>query len=196
MSTTNPPHNPVTPGGEISPQVVVRAGKTWVCSACGVLIELPADVVGQMVVLPDPSEPSARPSPTPHEQSPENEPLQNDAGPDQETASPSPGTNRAGMRRPKRLPSAGLPRERIDGLIVPTTEELQRLLSWIDYRLKRLNTLRQFEKQSTKPWSSRSPRREANKVPMRKPWPVKRRHAHADVGMAPSSSHTNQRGPP
>ncbi len=34
-----------------TPQVVVRAGKTFLCTACGTLVEIPADVVGQYVLV-------------------------------------------------------------------------------------------------------------------------------------------------
>ncbi len=35
-------------------EVVVRAGKTFLCTSCGTLVEVPADVVGQLVMTPDP----------------------------------------------------------------------------------------------------------------------------------------------
>ncbi len=36
---------------EHGPQVVVRAGKHYVCSGCGTWVEIPADVVGQWVIV-------------------------------------------------------------------------------------------------------------------------------------------------
>ena len=38
-----------------APQVVVRAGKTFVCSACGTLVEIPKEVVGQLVLAAAPA---------------------------------------------------------------------------------------------------------------------------------------------
>ncbi len=47
------------PGGTLSaestPQVVVRAGKHYVCTACGTLVEIPADVVGMLAVEVNPA---------------------------------------------------------------------------------------------------------------------------------------------
>ncbi|MFN3153368.1 hypothetical protein [Bremerella sp.] len=40
---------------EHAPQVVVRAGKTFVCSACGTLVEIPKEVVGQLVLAAAPA---------------------------------------------------------------------------------------------------------------------------------------------
>ena len=51
-STRSPSENLGTPPHGGGPQVVVRAGKSFVCMACGTLVEIPADVVGQYVLVP------------------------------------------------------------------------------------------------------------------------------------------------
>ncbi len=62
--TRSPSENLGTPPHGGKPQVVVRAGKTFVCMACGTLVEIPADVVGQYVLVPA-SEAAGDRSPSP-----------------------------------------------------------------------------------------------------------------------------------
>ncbi len=49
-----PEHHGASPPGA-APQVVVRAGKTYVCTACGTLVEIPAEFVGQFVLATEQS---------------------------------------------------------------------------------------------------------------------------------------------
>jgi len=170
---------------ESTPRIVVRAGKHYVCSACGTWVQLPDDVVGQLVIAADSVEPAEPAAESPAKE----EPSLPEA--------PKPSCRKS----PPRIDTG---RETIDGLIVPTTEEMQRLLKWIEYRLHRLDALKRLERQLTRQKSSKMPgrpaRRQANKVPLRRAVcdtkPTQRSQAHADVGMAPSSDVTHQRGPP
>jgi len=160
---------------ERAPQVVVRAGKTFVCSACGTWVQVPDDVVGQWVVVADQSgqtaavsdetatDPRASSDSVTH---PADEaacssaavtpavPAEEDASPysredrSQRPCSAKPRKRCAAKRKLPRPACAGSSaEERIDGLRVPTAGELERLLAWIDYRLKRLNELQRLEKE-------------------------------------------------
>jgi len=189
MPAPNAPSNSIPPSGANIPQVVVRAGKTYVCSACGTLVEIPAEFVGQIMMAPECSE--------------EREPPTNDDAP----AEPSPKKPAGGYPSPAKdsprrsfSPKACPERERIDGLIVPTTGEMERLLAWIDYRLKRIDALKRLEeqlsRQKTAPMPRRRPHRPAKRVPLRRRAAATRRHAHADVSMAPEFAPAKERGPP
>jgi len=182
---------------ESAPQVVVRGGETFVCLACGVMIRLPDDVVGQVVL---PVEASPRPEPTSTSTGQE-EPAREGAA---EATSPPAMERPQPCERPKtqtphleQLPQVAPARERIDGLVVPTTRELERLLAWIDYRLTRLGHLQRWEKQLTPPKARRRkatfahatasgsehrPRSAAKKVPLRQRMP--KEHSHAELGRA------------
>jgi len=220
------PTQPSETGGGRScrsaPQVVVRAGKTWVCSACGVLVEVPPELVGQMVIVPEEAE-----QPEPAAASLADEVASREEAPPAEVGADTAPCARqaegnspaARLRRPKRPrwpAEVSSPRERIDGLIVPTTQEMDRLWAWVSYRLKQLDLLKQQENvlhQSpakrrrpqgrTAPKrlvSGNPPRRHAEKVPLRKrkdPLPGQpARHAYADVSMAPELNKKQGRGPP
>jgi len=126
---------PKPPGGlspERTPQVVVRAGKHFLCSACGKLVEVPAEVVGMLGVVPEPAGPPAD-SQDPVVQ------KQNDQSevPSAVSASAEP-ADRAHARPSQASESS---RQRVDGLMVPTPREMHRLLAWIDHRLRRLKDL-------------------------------------------------------
>jgi len=200
MSSPNAPHNPVPP------QVVVRAGKTFVCSACGTLVEIPEEYVGRLVVPPQ-----ARPDQPPHadarpeEASTTVDPTScasTDRTKHEVASSNQPPRSKTSTRatRVRRIRPADPSRERIDGLIVPTPRELHRVLAWIEYRLHRLEVLKQLEKQFTSPSPpgapTRRPRRPRKRVPLRQPITTLEKHAHADVGMAPSAHSKKERGPP
>ncbi len=73
---SRPPHaqpeNQGASSSDAAPKVVVRAGKTYLCSACGTLVEIPEEFVGQFVVVPQqspstdkPQEPEQRPKEAP-----------------------------------------------------------------------------------------------------------------------------------
>ncbi|MEW4563928.1 hypothetical protein AB1K70_15440 [Bremerella sp. JC770] len=113
---------------EHAPQVVVRAGKTYLCSACGTLVEIPADVVGRMVVVVDPPSPSTSDKPLPATDAPTPK-----APPEaQPSGTPSP----AWVKRPTTIAFTG---ETIDGLRVPTSTQLDRALAWVSFHLKVLD---------------------------------------------------------
>jgi len=202
MSSQHTPHNPVSPGGGRAtaspPQVVVRAGKTYACTACGTLVEIPAEVVGQLVAVP---EKTARKEIT--ERSPEREQPASEMCASAESSEERRSTQNVRRCQPTRRiqPAQVLPeRERIDGLIVPTAQEMERLLGWIEYRLQRLKFLQQLEKQLTRQSSEQVPVRRlgrpTKRVPTRPRNGLRRRHAHADVSMAPETNEAHQRGPP
>jgi len=216
LSTHQPPPDRSDADGGLShesaPQVIVRAGKTWVCSACGVLIELPPEVVGQLVIQPEPAPPEPSQSQPPDEDSFAEEPAQEMPGEPSPKIDPRPAQERSprSSTRPKRRPHVAAQAERIDGLIVPTTGQLRRLLAWINYRCQRLAELKRCEKQLAARWAPPRPpatgrqsngrRRPAQKVPLRRlarvaswekpsPAPV--------VTCTPVRSDTeHQRGPP
>jgi len=204
MSATNAPYNPEPPGGgfstESAPQVIVRAGETFVCSACGALVEVPAEVVGQMIVPVQQIEPpAAEPSPPAREPGPTVR-----SGESPSPSAPAPKVRPPRPVRPRQPLHMDDQPERIDGLVVPTTKQIERLLAWIEYRLGRLSALQQIEKQldRQKPQRVRGarPRRHAKQVPLRQRYGkrkfTKPTHAHDDVGMAPKTENLHQRGPP
>jgi len=207
MSANQAHPNPVPPGGGLSkqspPQVVVRAGKVYACAACGTLVEIPADVVGQLVGAVEPSEDPSSACLSKEEEPSSPEEVHDVATVATESpsrSSRSSAVSSARSNRAERTPPQALGRERIDGLIVPTTQEMERLLAWIDYRLQQLSHLRQLERQLTpqkaQPVPRRRQRRQTNKVPLRRSMGERRRHAHEDVSMAPSVGQAKERGPP
>jgi len=207
MSTQYAPHNPVTPGGGLSnespPQVVVRAGKTYVCSACGTLVEIPADVVGQLIVVPAAAEREEEAASSIDRERPAPDKRESSVKPERLVKPESSVPAETRLLRPSR-PQPPRPatsrRERIDELVVPTTKEMERLLAWIEYRLQQLRLLKQQEKQLTPKKRPQvpccHPRRPAKPIPVRPRKGLMRRHAHADVGMAPELGDGNERGPP
>lgn len=145
---------------ERQPQVVVRAGKHYVCSACGTWVEIPADVVGQLVIAVDPAPQPAEPSqdkppqedakqavvPPESSQTPASEPQPKSSGisrssDDGHTASSSSVTPTAQQpkparpRQPKIPPRESYAGQTIDGLIVPTAGQLDRALNWVTFHL-------------------------------------------------------------
>lgn len=104
---------------ENAPQVVVRAGKTFICSSCGTLVEVPPEVVGQLVLVANPSKPERECSTKPVE------------------AKPAPKAARpAQPKRPKRESFVG---QMIDGLRVPSAEQLDRAFAWVSFHLRLLD---------------------------------------------------------
>jgi len=111
---------------ERTPQVVVRAGKCFVCSSCGVMVEIPADVVGQMVVVAE--------QPT------------NEATEDEPTAERNSNPPKLARRVETPRPHSAEPSNcdaiafrKIDGLRVPTGGQLSRALGWVGFQLKVLD---------------------------------------------------------
>ncbi|MFN3148601.1 hypothetical protein [Bremerella sp.] len=143
---------------ENAPQVVVRAGKTFVCSACGTLVEIPAEVVGQLVLAANPS-PQQLPG-IPPGSPPDDKPAPKEAS--QTTASTSPDRSAVASDRPARSRSYDAPQaqqtlraprprrpkqpfresfvgQTIDGLTVPSAGELDRALKWVSFHLRVLD---------------------------------------------------------
>ncbi len=164
MSSSHAHPSPATPGGASSsgnaPQVVVRAGKTFICTACGTLVEVPADVVEQFVLVP-PTEakPPSRPQPPAEEPTPAKSSPMVETPPEVTRSPESSATTRPNgsaaiadrpaaikdnsaqapprPRRPRR-PNAPdrthLTGQTIDGLVVPSAAKLDRAFSWVSYQ--------------------------------------------------------------
>ncbi|MFN3152191.1 hypothetical protein [Bremerella sp.] len=197
---------------EAAPQVVVRADKYFVCSACGVLVEIPPEVVGQLVLAAPPAPQDAKVK----EASPRKEPVT-------ATASPMPGKPVATQvapprpRRPQRPKRPAFVGEKIDGLQVPSGQQLDRALKWVSFHLRvldrqnsEINRLKKLLKQrsagmvsaDTKQASQQHPNTPMHHsgVPCPRPRghddPHQPPHAHEDVSMAPEKHTTIERGPP
>ncbi|MEW4561319.1 hypothetical protein AB1K70_02265 [Bremerella sp. JC770] len=215
MSPARPTPDPVPPDGGLSaestPQVVVRAGKTYVCSSCGTLVEIPAEVVGQLVIAVE-SSPSAEDS----------EAVPTASTPNQTVASPPIGITTpaatqpakgkkslpARPRRPKRPEPVAFVGQTLDGLCVPSARQLDRALMWVSFHLKVLDRQGSERQYLLKRLKQRSK--------TRVPCPRPRGHANADAepdklkhrdsqksnraqdddGTATARDPTNQRGPP
>lgn len=136
---------------ERKPQVVVRADKYFVCSACGVLVEVPADVVGQLVIAVDPSPQESQVNQSPAQEEPSLlEPAEEARASLTKSTqavtvepSPSPSLPQSHRllrpKRPKRPKGECFTGELIDGLRVPTANELDRALVWVSFHLKVLD---------------------------------------------------------
>ncbi|WP_207399344.1 hypothetical protein, partial [Bremerella alba] len=114
---------------ENAPQVVLRAGKAFVCSACGTLVEVPAQVVGRKVT---PVEHAARPGVSPVERS-QPEPPASDV-----SANQSGGLNDVADRKAAAAKVSKPKPRRIDGIRVPSAQEMDRALAWVSFHLKLL----------------------------------------------------------
>ncbi len=147
---------------ESQPQVIVRAGKTFVCLACGTLVEIPAEFVDQFELVPAAAAPanskgglSSGPS--------ANNASSEDASPDKPTQEETPQTQELPARRPpsptavddvpspkrrkpsfrpkhnQQLPRLNFAGQQIDGLTVPTAGQFDRAFAWVSYQLKVLD---------------------------------------------------------
>ncbi|MFN3151069.1 hypothetical protein [Bremerella sp.] len=166
---------------ENAPQVVVRAGKHYVCSSCGTLVEIPAEVVGQLVLAAAPSPQEEASPPTPPQ------------APSTVIAAPSPQPPRP--KRPSKPQRPSFVGETIDGLRVPSANELDRALAWVSFHLRVLDRQGSEIKRLQKAIEDRNP-------------PVQQasdRRAQAEPAQQdassepqPSQNHTDQqeRGPP
>lgn len=122
-SFTKQTHHSESSSGDSKPQVIVRSGKTYLCSSCGTLVEIPEDVVGQLVIAVDPSPPEE-----PAEELP----------PQEETVSPEPPTPPQ-PERLKQREKVCFTGQMIDGLRVPSAAELDRAFSWVSFHLQVLD---------------------------------------------------------
>ncbi|WDI42399.1 hypothetical protein [Bremerella sp. P1] len=192
-----------------APGVVVRAGKTYLCSACGTLVEVPADVVGQLVIAVNHSPPDEPPTPEPSPpEPPAASALTNDTEGSAVPAStitqaarskaPSPSAVvrpktpcPARPRRPKQPRRNAFAGQTIDGLQVPTAKELDRALAWVSFHLKVLDRQHAELKRLKKLLQERSPQKRC--APRRA---VPGTHACANVSTTLVASRANDRGPP
>ena len=223
-STTTQPEMQGADSTENVPQVVVRAGKYYMCSACGTLVEIPADVIDQFEIPvqpvskePQPSEPQT--SDPPQYQSTQNQPPLQTSPAAAKCDKPA---STQFSQSPKAPPlSKGQPLRRrvrlagkiIDGLRVPSASQLDRAFSWVTYQLKvvdqknsEIKRLKKLLKANAKFASScPRPRDHENSNEQNtsagSECRAKPTHAHALVSMAPQRSKgpTNpakERGPP
>lgn len=200
---------------ENAPRVVVRAGKYFVCSSCGTMVEIPADVVGKMVLVleqyppgqAEPRHPSAessstdnpppivvanQPAPTTRRRTvPTSAPSASSAA--RAGSSPrhssSPGNRPARPERPRRPGPASFAGRLIDGLRVPSGQELDRALAWVTFHLQVID--RQVaEIQRLKKLLKQRP------VPARPPSSSQAENRQIPADTAPGPNPVMQRGPP
>ncbi|QDU73781.1 hypothetical protein Pan97_07810 [Bremerella volcania] len=192
---------------ESKPQVVVRAGKYFVCSACGTMVEVPADVVGQLVIAVDPAaqEEEVDTSP-PQNQSRTEKPTPNKPVP---TSTPSPSTARQTSqpprpKQPRHHSHQGFTSKIIDGLAVPSAGQLDRAMAWVSFHLKVLDRqgseIKRLKKLLKQHPTSRvpcpSPRGHAHAETKQERAGCMRHEIQKDVSMAPTTDHVKERGPP
>ncbi|MFN3150596.1 hypothetical protein [Bremerella sp.] len=222
--------SPAQPGpkgafsGENACQVVVRAGKTFLCSACGTMVEVPAEVVGQLVIAVNPSPPKEPPETSVSRDTPSSEnPSVEDQRPQAKNLTttrqiPSPAQpvvmqdrpakpvrSRARPPRPKRpqppRPNA-LVGTLIDGLKVPSAKELDRAFAWVSFHLRVLDRQAGELKRLTKLRKQRDSQTvpcPATQPDEQKPQPqshVSEPHSHEDVRAEADTKRQNERGPP
>jgi len=204
-------HDQAVPGGTLSteskPQVVVRAGKYFICTACRTLVEIPPDVVDQLVTTQhtEPTAPvAASPVPAAALEEPQKQPTAPaDSRPQVITPTSSSPKTSPRAPRPKRHKFRG---EIIDGLRVPSSRQLDRALGWVTFHLKVLDRhgseLNHLQKRRQKHNMSGVPcprPREHAEAKYNTPTTStieSARHAHEDVSMAPRQDPPTDRGPP
>lgn len=209
------PHAQPEPSGSLSqenaPWVVVRAGKHYVCSACGVMVEIPEDVVGQLVLVSPEASREENHCEIPAEAVPvqsESTEKRNDSRGQhsQSVAAEIPSlrtksnkTRPPRPKRPKHPRPALFAGQMIDGLKVPSARELDRALAWVSFHLtvldkqdSELHRLKKLLKQQ----GTESVSRATKKVsPHQFDGPSERskqEHAQADFGVAPESHCNSQ----
>ncbi|MFN3153206.1 hypothetical protein [Bremerella sp.] len=207
-------HRQPESSGATEPQVVVRAGKYYVCSACGTMVELPDEVVGQLVLAAAPTqEPAAQKSPAAASQASDRPSAKVDRRtPATTTTPPVKSTLRSGAplrpRRPQAPRRESFVNMTIDGLRVPSAQQLDRALAWVSFHLrvldrqgseiKRLKKLLKEQSTDQVPRPSPLGREKTDCVPeSHAPGDHQPpRHAHEDVSMAPKLRNKTERGPP
>lgn len=167
MSST---HEQPKQSGANKPQVIVRAGKTYVCSACGTLVEIPEEFVGQFVLVANESPEESTSGEVKRSEHQEQEPRPEDATgtvdsqrPSVLSEEPQPEHSQSTLRprspqRPKSPKQARFAGQIIDGLQVPSARQLDLAFSWVTFHLtvldrqgaecKRLQKLLQQHKKS------------------------------------------------
>ena len=182
-----------------TPQVVVRADKYYLCSACGTLVEIPPEVVGQLVLVAGETTEAPTAAETPCVETSPSPKLQAQSPPR--------------PKRPKQPARVSFVGETIDGLRVPSAKQLDRALNWVSFHLRVLDRqgseLKRLEKKvkqrAPSEVPSPHPRGHAKEVDAQQPTDSShgayQQHGHERVGMA-SESHKPQRraakerGPP
>lgn len=218
-STSHHPQQSGASSGANQPQIVVRAGKHYVCSSCGVLVEIPADVVGQLVLVVDHTSQEEPVDPTPSE-SATFAPLAEDSSPDPlegpavASSQAAPANDKLAVETPRQASSQttraarpGRPKQpqrnafagtMIDGLKVPTAAELDRALNWVSFHLKVLDRqgseikrLRKLLKKQNVPSPSvQGDAHEVDKRPSVDASPkASKDHAHLGMNMANDDDH-------
>jgi len=209
------PDDPVTPDGGLSvestPQVVVRAGKTYICSSCGTLVEIPADVVGQLVIVVEAAPPAEVSEAVPTASTPTQPKAPPTIGITMQAATrpaKSKKSTPARPRRPKRPEPVAFVGQTIDGLCVPAARQLDRALAWVSFHMKVLDRqqceLQYLQKRLKQRSKTRVPcprprghaKADAEPDKPRQRDAQKSNHTQDDDGRAPASDSTNQRGPP
>ncbi|QDU76783.1 hypothetical protein Pan97_38400 [Bremerella volcania] len=192
-------HQQPEPGGKRKPQVVVRAEKYFVCSSCGVMVEIPEDVVGQLVIAVDPA--------------PQEKTVEQSVACEETTPAATIPLAPPRPKRPKQPKRTHLTGEIIDGLRVPRSAELDRALAWVTFHLKVLDRQGSELKRLKKLLENESTAR----GPCLRPHGYAKKfadielqnslghpcedHAHSNVSMVPerrlqNASQTQERGPP
>ncbi|MFN3151710.1 hypothetical protein [Bremerella sp.] len=209
MSFVSPPQQPDPHGSfspENAPEVVVRADKYYVCSSCGTLVEIPAEVAGQLVIAVNPK-PSAGASPTkPRLPGPPASSVspQHAAGatpPASPTtqAKPKPHADRSPTARqstprpgrPKQLKSVSFVGQTIDGLVVPSGQQLDRALKWVAFHLRVLDRQGEELQRIKQQLKKRQPQKQCAPAT-----PTPQTPTHTNVHTAPQSDTKRERGPP
>ncbi|PQO38908.1 hypothetical protein C5Y96_03285 [Blastopirellula marina] len=220
-SHANPDHHGAF-SNENVPPVFVRAGKAFACTSCGTLVEIPADVVGKLAwrgeqttldllnIKPPITISAANPDP-PDEQPASSQHADAQTSRQQAPSSTSTTTDKprpARPDRPKQPPRPTFAGRHVDGLIVPSGQQLDYALKWVSFHLKVLDRqtgeikrLQKLIKQQTREQAPCSrPRGEANSKPVPEPVeagkPTEPSQAQADLGVAPNRDNETERGPP
>ena len=212
MSFVSPPQQPDPHGSfstENAPEVVVRADKYYVCSSCGTLVEIPAEVAGQLVIAVNPK-PSAGasttkpPLPSPPASSVSFQHAAGATPPASPTtqATPKPCADRsptarqpsprpARPGRPKQPKSVSFVGQTIDGLVVPSGQQLDHALKWVAFHLRVLDRQGEELQRLKQQLKKRQPQEQCAPAT-----PTPQTPTDTNVPMSPESDNTHERGPP
>lgn len=212
MSFVSPPQQPDPHGSfstENAPEVVVRADKYYVCSSCGTLVEIPAEVAGQLVIAvnPKPSAAASTTKPPLPSQPASSVSHKHAAGatPPASTttqATPRPRADRssnaqqpnprpARPSRPKRPTPVSYVGKTIDGLVVPSAEQLDRALKWVAFHLRVLDRQGEELKRLKQKLKKRQPQKQCAPAT-----PTLQAPTQTNLHTAPQSDSKRERGPP
>ncbi len=215
-SQYHPPDQDGAISHENQPQVVVRGGKTYVCSACGTLVEIPAEFVNQFDLVDQAASPredaakerTPQPPPASHSAPAEVRGKQCSTRKVEHGSAHCANSNKA-QSRPRsacRPPRKIFADTIIDGLRVPSAQKLDRAFAWVSFQLKvvdrqdsEIRRLKKLLRQ--KPVSRPGPRRQAKAreappgatATVARPSPS---HAGEDIPTAPDKKTPKGREPP